>query len=117
VPGWVGTALLELPGGHVLMAGHTAEAGITTSWVRKIGPDGQEASLAPRFQGTIRALALQSDGSLVVAGDFASVSTEGHSHPVPVGRARLKPDFQSVDTAFKPPAGDIQMRAMVVLPR
>lgn len=116
VPGWVGTALLELPNGHVLMAGYTAEAGITTSWLRKIGPDGQEVSLAPRFQGTIRALALQSDGSLIVAGNFTSVSIEGHSHPVPVGCARLQPDFQSVDTAFKPPAGDIQMRAMVVLP-
>lgn len=116
VPGWVGTALLELPNSHVLMAGHTTEAGVNTGWLRDIAPDGRETALAPRFHGTIRALALQSDGSLIVAGNFTSVSTEGHSHLVPVGCARLQPDFQAVDTAFQPPAGEFQMRAMVVLP-
>lgn len=116
VPGWVGTALLELPNGHVLMAGHTTEAEVSTAWLRDIGPDGRETALAPRFHGTIRALALQSDGALIVVGNFTSVSTEGQSHLVQVGCARLQPDFQTVDTAFQPPAGEFQMRALVVLP-
>ena len=68
----------------------------------------------PNANGTIRAVAVQSDGKILIGGDFTSLAPNGGA---PVSRnhiARLNPDG-TLDTAFNPDAGNT-VRAIVVQP-
>lgn len=80
IPGWVGTAMAELPDGSIVMAGYVAAGAgetapaVPTSRLRIIGKDGSERRQA-RLQhmtisGIVKSICVQADGSLLLAGDF-----------------------------------------------
>ncbi|MCX6854699.1 MAG: choice-of-anchor D domain-containing protein, partial [Verrucomicrobia bacterium] len=80
IPGWVGTAMAELPDGSIVMAGYVAAGAgetapaVPTSRLRIIGKDGSERKQA-RLQhmtisGVVKSICVRADGSLLLAGDF-----------------------------------------------
>ncbi len=116
VANWVGTALLQLPNGNVLMAGYTELLGLRTYRLREIFPDGAESlrfaataltlpgQIAPvpgQVSGPVTALALQADGSVLYTG---------------AGVHRIPANWSTDDPTFHPPTGDFQGHAIVALP-
>jgi uncharacterized delta-60 repeat protein len=79
IPGWVGTALAELPDGSIAMAGYeeAAEGAAITSRLRIIGKDGSERTPLSlqkmTISGTVKSICLRADGSLLLAGDFTKL--------------------------------------------
>ena len=121
VANWVGTALLELPNGNVLMAGYTDVLGFKRHRIREIQPDGLEINrilpsivvrggggsgphvvhMPGQVTGAVASLAVQADGKLLYTGD---------------GVHRLLAAGSAEDPAFHPPTGDFQGHAIVALP-
>jgi uncharacterized delta-60 repeat protein len=96
-------AIVLLPGGRIVVAGSfTQYNGVARDRVAVLNPDG---SLDPSFNpgsgpdGVVNAIAVQSDGKLLLAGGFTRVGGELRRHI-----ARLNPDG-SVDTTFAPVPG------------
>ncbi len=108
----VRAVLVQPADGKILVAGEfTGVNGVTRPLVARLRPDG---SVDPEFKdsrlfpaGAVSALALQTDGKLLVGGQFYR-TTDG----VLVTVARLNPDG-SLDPAFNPsPATDQPVRAV-----
>lgn len=107
---WVGTALLDLPDGSILVAGYERSYPTTTSQVRRISQSGQNLSfIGHGANGPIRALAHCPDGTYLVAGEFTSIGGQPKQ-----GIARLTV-HGDVHVNFNPPAGNFSARAMVSL--
>ncbi len=98
-------ALVEQSNGQLVVAGaFSSLGGQPRSAIARLAPDGSlDAAFAPAFTGgdptTVRAVAIQPDGKLVVGGIFSAVG--GVQRPA---LARLHPDG-TLDAGFQPPAG------------
>lgn len=68
-----------------------------------------DASFNPRFNGFISTIALQSDGKILVGGNFTSVNGSAHNYLV-----RLNADG-SVDSAFAPASAPAQFVSRIVV--
>jgi len=98
--------LLVQPDGKILVAGvFTAPGGVARNFVRRLNPDGSadtafyQSDYTGPFHPTPRSvfsLALQCDGGILVAGDFALLA--GHDH---ASLGRLNPDG-TFDATFDP---------------
>lgn len=95
-------AVLALPGGNVLIAGaFTTYNGTARNRIALVGPDGGLPGLdifdpGTGANGTIRALARQPDGKIIIAGDFSTYNGVARACI-----ARLNTDG-SLDAAFAP---------------
>ena len=91
--------IVTQPDGKILVAGRLTLANGTTVGICRLNADGsldtEFAQLPALAEATVYAIALQTDGRLVVAGTFS----------LPNGLARLNADG-TVDTSFKPPVVD-----------
>ena len=109
--------LAPMPSGKIVVGGaFTSVNGTAISHLVRLNANGAidntfaaDANGTPvSVAGTVFAIAVQSDGKFVVAGDFASVNGV-----VRTGIARLKADG-SVDTTFDPQAGGLGIRTLAL---
>lgn len=85
-----------LPDGRVLMGGTLTASG-GASYVVRLGATGVlDTAYRPGLNGAVHSLALQADGSLIVAGEFTKVGVDTRS-----GVARLNADG-TLDSTFNP---------------
>lgn len=108
-------ALGVLPSGQVLVAGDFASFdGQTRQRIARVSPFGVVDALFSSengADGTVRALAVQADGKILIGGEFAHYDGTGRR-----GIARLKEDG-TLDTAFNPGTGvNGSVNAIAVLP-
>ncbi len=91
------------PDGRIIIAGTFASVGgVTVNRIARLMPDGQrDTSFQPGtgVNSTIRSLALQSDGKIIIGGDFTMLNGQSRARI-----ARLHPDG-SLDTGFDPGTG------------
>lgn len=115
-PDNVVNAIAVQPDGKILIGGlFTSVGGVPRGYVARLQADG---ALDPTFltreagaDGPVRAIVVQSDGRILIAGDFNAVN--GLTRPKV---ARLNLDG-SVDTSFNPQTGaDGSIRALVLQP-
>lgn len=96
-------ALVVQPDGQILVAGaFTAVGTLPRPYVARLNPDGSvDASFNPGSgpDKPVRALALEPDGRILIAGEFAQVAGQPRR-----GVARLNPDG-GLDVTFAPGAG------------
>ena len=96
--GGISTLLLQ-PDGKIVLGGFFFYElnGQPREFIGRLSPDGTlDTGFDPRPDGPVNTVAIQSDGKLLVAGNFGEIA--GHPRP---GLARLKPDG-SIDEAFVP---------------
>jgi uncharacterized delta-60 repeat protein len=108
-------ALMVLPSGQVLVAGaFTSFDGQTRRRIARVTADGVVDALffsENGADGTVRALAVQADGKILIGGDFAQYGISARR-----GIARLKEDG-TLDTEFNPGTGvNGNVNAISVLP-
>jgi uncharacterized delta-60 repeat protein len=101
-----------LVGGFFTTLSLNGPAAITRKYIARLNPDGRvDSSFNPTASHAVRAIAVQSDGKILIGGYFTSLSPSGS----PIKRnhiARLNPDG-SVDTTFDPNANlDVYAIAM-----
>lgn len=107
-------AIVVQPDGKILIGGSFTTlqpngASETTSRnrVARLNPDGTVDSFDPNASDIINAIAIQSDGKILLGGGLLSVQPNGGTTITGVNRlARVNPDG-TVDTAFVPVIGDI----------
>jgi uncharacterized delta-60 repeat protein len=129
VDSWVYSIAVQADGKILIGGGFTNVNGATRYCIARLNPDGGlDASfdagtivgrtnwLAPYHTNysiirSVRAIALQPDGKILIGGDFAGVADVNHS-----GIARLTPDG-SLDRSFDPGAGISRISPPRSLPR
>ncbi len=124
-PGVNGTvyAVIVQPDGKILMGG--AFSSVRPNGVPPIGrlnlvrflPDGSlDATFDPNLNGAVYSLALQANGSILVAGEFTNLDPNRTGSPVArVGVARLNSDG-TLDSGFNPnPSGDRTVKVFSIV--
>ena len=102
-------------GGDFTMLGGGGTGQVTRNHIGRVNADGTlDMSFNPGANGTITALALQTDGKILVGGDFTTLGGGGMGTSVHNRIARLNTDG-SVDESFNPTA-DGQVVALLVQP-
>jgi uncharacterized delta-60 repeat protein len=91
-----------LIGGSFSSVAQGSAAAIQRFGMARLGADGSiETSFNPNINGTVRAMALQADNSIVAGGSFQQVASNGTVSSIRNSIARFNADG-SLDTAFNP---------------
>jgi uncharacterized delta-60 repeat protein len=110
------------PDGRILVGGQFSSFrtrdgfNITRNNLARLNTDGSlDTSFNPNANGPVRSIALQSDGKIVVGGDFTSLQPAGATATARGRLARLNADG-SLDTTFNPNvSGTLQPQVYAVL--
>src|SRR5450432_2593792 len=96
-----------LVGGDFSTLGGGGTGTTTRNHIGRLNPDGTlDTSFDPGANGTVRALAVQADGKILVGGDFTTLGGGGTGTTTRNFIGRLNPDG-TIDTSFDPGADNI----------
>ena len=107
-------AMVLQPDGKILIGGsftsltpNAATTATTSDYVARLNPDGTlDTTFAPVMNGTVTALALQSDGQVVMGGAFTLVTPVGAATSTLRNRIARVSSTGVLDTAFDPNCND-----------